>query len=288
MRLSVGQLAALVLINVMVVTIFAGRWWMVLKAQGWDILYLRVVGYRLAGFAVSYFTPGPHFGGEPLQVYLLRKRHSIPTSIAAASVVAERAIELLANFTFLSIGVGITLSMNLISGQLARLAWGVTLALAIIPAVYLAAARRGRKPVSAVLSLVPDRWPSVRASVHEAEDSISELSSERLAGLLGALGFSILSWLVLIFEFWVALQFLGLDLNLLQTVAVATAARLAILLPFPGGLGALEASQVLMISSLGYSLAEGAAMGLLIRARDLAFGGAGATLGWLFLRRETP
>jgi len=60
---------------------------------------------------------------------------------------------------------------------------------------------------------------------------------------------------------------------------VVGAARLAILLPFPGGLGALEASQVIVLSGLGYTPAQGAALALLIRARDLVFGGAGLLLG---------
>ena len=71
---------------------------------------------------------------------------------------------------------------------------------------------------------------------------------------------------------WLALQFLDLDLSV---VGVVTAARLAILLPFPAALGALELSQVLALTALGFSAAEGAAMGFLIRARDLLFGAVG-------------
>lgn len=284
-RLSIGQLVALALINLVVVTVFGGRWWMVLRAQGWNISYARIVGYRLAGFALSYFTPGPHFGGEPLQVYLLHRRHDVPTTIAAASVAVEKAIELLANFTFLSVGVALTLSLNLISAELARFAWIAGFSLAVMPALYLGATRKGYQPVSAVLSRLPDRWSKLREAVHQVEASISMLSRERVGALIAALGFSVLSWVVLIFEFWAALQFLKIDLSFIQTIAVVTAARLAILLPLPGGLGALEASQVLMISSLGYSTAEGAAMGLLIRARDLAFGGTGAVMAWVLWRR---
>lgn len=79
---------------------------------------------------------------------------------------------------------------------------------------------------------------------------------------------------------WLALQFLGLDL---QVGGVVTAARLVILLPFPAALGALEISQVPALTALGFSSAEGAAMGLLIRARDLLFGGAGLILTARFL-----
>ena len=79
---------------------------------------------------------------------------------------------------------------------------------------------------------------------------------------------------------WLALQFLGLDL---PVEGVVTAARLAILLPFPAALGALELSQVLALTALGFGAAEGAAMGLLIRARDLSSGGVGLILTARFL-----
>ena len=74
---------------------------------------------------------------------------------------------------------------------------------------------------------------------------------------------------------WLALLFLGLDLSM---EGMVSAARLAILLPFPTELVALEISQVLAPTALGFSAAEGAANGLLIRARDLLFGRVGLIL----------
>ena len=71
---------------------------------------------------------------------------------------------------------------------------------------------------------------------------------------------------------WLALHFLGLDLSV---EGVDMAARLPIFLPFPAALEALKPSQVLAFVALGFSTGEGAAMGLLIRARDLLFGAEG-------------
>ncbi len=49
--------------------VFSSRWWLALRAQGHRLPYLTVFRYRMAAFAISYFTPGTQFGGEPLQVY---------------------------------------------------------------------------------------------------------------------------------------------------------------------------------------------------------------------------
>ncbi len=58
-------------------------------------------------------------------------------------------------------------------------------------------------------------------------------------------------WLGMVFEYWLMTYFLGLRLSLMQAVSALTAARLAFLTPLPGGLGALEASQVLALQTLG-------------------------------------
>ena len=73
-RLTLAQIGGLILLNGLIFLTFSGRWWLILRAQGHTIPYLRLSAYRLAAFGVTYFTPGPQFGGEPLQVYLVQRR----------------------------------------------------------------------------------------------------------------------------------------------------------------------------------------------------------------------
>ena len=104
-RLGPGQIAALVLVNALTLLSFTGRWWLILRAQGYAIPYLALTGYRVAAFGVSYFTFGPQVGGEPLQVYLLQRRHGVPGSTSAAATALDKLLELLVNFTALVIGL---------------------------------------------------------------------------------------------------------------------------------------------------------------------------------------
>ncbi|NJN43877.1 MAG: hypothetical protein HC806_03495 [Anaerolineae bacterium] len=94
--------------------------------------------------------------------------------------------------------------------------------------------------------------------------------------------FSGLVWVGLISEFWLALKFLGLTLALPQIISVITAARIASLFPTPGALGTLEASQVLVMQTLGVNPALGVGLSLIIRARDLTFGGIGLWFAGIF------
>ena len=115
-RLQPGQLFLLLAVNVAVLATFSARWWLLLYAQGYALPYRNLIAYRLATFAVSYFTPGPHFGGEPLQVYLVSARHQVPVSVSIAAVVLDKVLEMLANFTFLTLGVIFVLRLQVLPG----------------------------------------------------------------------------------------------------------------------------------------------------------------------------
>ena len=108
---------------------------------------------------------------------------------------------------------------------------------------------------------------------------------ERPLVLALALGASAVSWAAIIGEFWLMTHALNLGLSLAGAITALVAARLAILLPLPAALGALEASQALAMRSLGLTAAAGVSMSLLIRLRDVLFalvglGLAAWYLGW--------
>jgi uncharacterized membrane protein YbhN (UPF0104 family) len=107
----------------------------------------------------------------------------------------------------------------------------------------------------------------------------SQLCRAHPQALLAALGLSTLSWIGLIAEFWLLTTILGLDLSVIDATTALVAARIAILLPMPAGLGALEASQALAMRSLGLDPSTGVAISLMVRARDVLFGLLGLWIG---------
>jgi glycosyltransferase 2 family protein len=95
---------------------------------------------------------------------------------------------------------------------------------------------------------------------------------------------SLAIWGLVILEYWLTFRFLGLDLSLQQIVFILLAARLAMLLPTPGGLGSVEASQVLAVGVLGFHPAYAVGLMLLARARDLSLAGLGILLAFALTR----
>lgn len=285
LRLTLWQIAVILVGNLIILLFFAARWWVILRAQGWHIPYIPLASYRIAAFSLSYFTPGSHFGGEPLQVFLAHRRHGVPLPTATASVALEKLIEMVVNFAFLVMGVAATLQSPIFAGQASAPILAVSLGLLALPAGFLGAVWIGRHPVSAMFSLMPERirhaqrLARIREGITAAEIDAATLCRERPFALLQALIASLLSWAAMIAEVWIVVYFLGTALSITELVAVMTASRLAILLPAPGGLGTLEASQVWVFDALGYDPALGLGLSLVIHARDLLFGVIGLWWG---------
>lgn len=290
-RLGPGQIGLLAGANLLVLLTFSSRWWLILRAQGQRIPYRRLVGYRLAAFGVSYFTPGPQFGGEPLQVYLTNRRDGVPPAVAVAAVALDKTLELLVNFAFLAAGLAAVLALQgrelpalLPAAARSQAIVGAALLLAL-PIVVLSALWAGRHPLSTPVAALAGWLPRGRAGLtrlsgvlREAEAQVAVFCRRSPGTLAAALAVSMVSWAALVGEYWLASWLLGAQPAFWQMVAALTAMRLAFLVPLPGGLGALEVSQAVAFAALGFSPALGIALSLLIRARDVVLGATGLAL----------
>ena len=299
--LGLAQILILLLANALVLLTLSGRWWLILRAQGYSVSYLTLAGYRLAGFGVSYFTPGPHFGGEPFQVHLVQRRHQVPRHSAIAAVTLDKSFELLSNFAFLTGGIACILWWQVFPDLVGREMIVFPLILLALPVGFLLAVWSGRHPVSGLLQASAKLFPrraqpndipvlsriqDVSEAIRESEDQATHFFRGSPVALALVLLISLVSWLTILGEYWLMLHVLGLHLTPVQAISILTAARLAILLPFPGGLGALEASQALALGLLGINPAAGISLSLLIRIRDVALGGLG--LWWGGLKSQLP
>jgi uncharacterized protein (TIRG00374 family) len=291
------QILILILANVLVSLTLSGRWWLILRAQGHPISYLTVAGYRLAAFGVSYFTPGPQFGGEVIQVHLVQRRHQVARSTAISAVTLDKSLELLVNFAFLAGGIACILLWQVFPGVEVRQATILPFLLLALPIGFLLAIWGGRHPVSGPLKVIVGQkllgdvpWLSRHRKVYQAirdsEEEATRFCQESPLTLMQAFLISLVSWVAILVEFWLMLRVLGLNLTPIQVISTLTAARIAILLPLPGGLGTLEASQVLALGAFGLNPAAGISLSLLIRVRDVALGGLG--LWWGGVKSRLP
>lgn len=289
--LQFWQLAVLILANLIILGLYAWRWRLGVSALGYHVRLNSLLAYRLAGFGVSYFTPGPQVGGEPLQAYLLSRRKGLDAGPAAASVYFDRVVDMLANFTVLAAGIAALGLTSAHPGRIGPGSWVGAAAALVIPVLHLVALRAGRRPLAAAAERLfglrsGGKLRKVLIGLADMETQIGRLLRERPDSVVKILLLAALIWLMMIAEFAMMLRFLGLPVGGLEVLAILTLARLAILMPIPAGLGVLEAGLGLGVQMAGYDPALGIAAALMIRARDLTLGGLGLWLGVWLVRKN--
>lgn len=275
--LTLSQLVFWAGLNIFIMIILGVRWHFILTALGYSIPFVKITRYRLTAFAISYFTPGPHFGGEPYQVIVQNKNHGIPLHKATASIALDKLFDLVFNFSFLILGISILISNNFNVNNTNSL-WLLLIAIIILPFIYLYSLKRGKYILSSMLLKFPTRknpsnwFGKIVTGIIDAEKEMARFFLLYTGVTRKITIISILIWVLLIIEYWVGLLILGVDIGIIDVIILLTFIRLAMLTPIPGAFGALEASQVFAMQSLGIDLNYAFGISLLIRSRDVFFG----------------
>ena len=295
-----GPLAILILLiaNLFLLPLMTMRWWLILKILGRPVDLFTACAYRAAANAVSYLTPGPHFGGEPLSVYCLHHRQAIPLSSAATSVAVDRLLELLASMVVLTFCLIYPASAgsDLFGGKRGLL---LVIALLGVLAAFLSALFAGQRPLSRLFSRfkrldgvdlpgLSCKLGSLKRFIAQGEAMAESLFREHHRLFLLANLFSLVHWVGVFAEFWVMSVLLGFPLSFWQLTAVVAVARLAFFTPLPAGIGVLETALPWLTVLLGKGSAFGLSLCLIIRFRDLLFNlaGWGLALHYLTCRRK--
>ena len=234
-----------------------------LAVKRWQLLALSMKAYlsltqlfclRQAGSAVSFLTPGPHFGGEPLQLYWLHRHHKLSLHQAGATLGLDRFMETAVNIAVLLGCVLILLGTTVLPAgnwiQISGVLTGVLLLMII-----------------AVLMLVRHpRW--LAHKLRPVTELLRGVWTGHKAKLASALILSLVTWLILFAELTLLMRFTGVIPTLPELLLIMVGLRLAMLLPVPGGIGTIEASLLWSFSVLGFPVSAAAGLIALIRLRD--------------------
>lgn len=277
-----SQIGWLLVINAAVIGLITARWWLIVRASNPRVPFLPMVGYRLAVFGLSYFTPGPQVGGEPLQVVYLQRNHKLTFARSTASVIMDKLVEFLVNFLLLSGGFFAVLETGILSEGEGISIFGL-IGIGILltwPLVHLVFLYNRILPISALLKALPFLAKNAKPvrMVIVSERMASRFCRNHTGSLFGAIGVSILAVAGIMAEYMLMARFLGVNLDLIEMFAALTFLQLAFLVPLPGGLGAMEASQVFIFSVVGEPAAAAISLTLLQRGRDILNGGLGLLL----------
>jgi uncharacterized protein (TIRG00374 family) len=286
-QLQFWQIAVILAIDFLLYILITLRWWIIVQVEAKRVPYLPLLGVRVAVFGISYFTLGPQVGGEPLQVLSLQRKYGISYTRAVASVLLDKLLEFLVNFLMLGLGLSAVLQAGILteSGIRFTVSMSVLVVLILVPPIHLVLLYNRRYPLTRLLHALPFIPKNIKPVrfLRAAEWMAGTFCQRHPRALLGALGMSLLAGAGMLADYALMISFLGIHLPFWKTVAGWTAGWLAFLVPLPGGLGALEASQVFALGRFNVSAAVALGVALLMRGRDLLIGGIGLLLaghGW--------
>lgn len=269
-------------LNLIVIMLLAGRWRMLTRAMTLPCKFLQLLRLRQACQVISFVTPGPQFGGEPLQIYWLWRRYGVPGHAAFLAVGLDRFYELGVNFAVLFLAVLTLLatrSISFVNWQIiAFVLLGLLLLMGLIGWAFLQKPLNIRDRITRLAS----RWQNheslrnLDTNVSQLNESLQKVFTKQRPALGLALGLSLLAWTGMIAEFWLLLSFVEVPLDLVTFVFLFTVVRLAFLLPLPGGVGSVEAGLFWAFQALALPLPAAAGLIVLMRLRDVVILLAGA------------
>jgi uncharacterized protein (TIRG00374 family) len=279
------------LVNIAILYVAVKRWQLLGQALQVPLSLARLFRMRQAGSAVSFLTPGPHFGGEPLQLFWLYRYFSVPMHRAVGMLGLDRFMEMGTNIAVLLAGVLILLGTTILpvsewlqvsailAGVLCLMLLGAGLVLRHPDWLAnrfrpLADSVRGREAQKQTEPGVSG-WQSLVGLLRQA--LVSHKPRLWLAMLLSVGG-----WGALLVELALLLDFLGLAVSPSDIIVIIVGMRLAMLLPVPGGIGTVEASLLWSFQLLGLPVSAAVGLIALIRMRDALVLLIGLTCLWSF------
>jgi len=278
--LSPLQWALWLTLNGVVMALSTARWQGFARMLGDRLALWPLLLNRMAGQTVSFLTPGPQFGGEPLQIYWLCRQHGVAVHRAVLALSLDRFFELWVNFAVLLGGVSLLLLTRLVPAQDWRntllLLGLLVLALPMIGVLVL------RQPgwVVARLGRVATRWEQhprlqqlgsqIGTHWQALRDDLQRVVREERRTLLAGLLLSVLGWVFILGELRALLWFLNVPVGTADFVLLFVGIRLAMLLPLPGGIGTIEAAVLWTFSLLNLSAGDALGLIALMRLRDAA------------------
>lgn len=223
----------------------------------------RLFRTRLAGEAVNYVTPAVSIGGEPVKALLLFRRFGIPMAEGMASVVVAKTTFAFSMLLFAGVGLAVAAATHPLPAPLVKWVGSVLGGLLLLLALFVGAQ-----------FLQPFRRFFKRRGW---DREIRSLYLQSPRSVFWSFGFHFLGWLAGALEVYLILHFLKIPVSF--STAFSLEALWVLLrsgaFMIPASLGASEGILLFVCSGLGVSAVAGLALGLVRRARELAWTGLG-------------
>ena len=231
----------------------------------------HAVSARLAGETINTIAfTGPLLGDAAKAAMLQRK---MPIEHSATAVIVDEIVYYVSSLLLILAGAIVVLYAYgtgvLLNAVLIAL---VLFSLAVMTGLWLVV-RNDFKPLSWLIKKSVDRWfcPKFvvrkRDEIYDVECNVVEFHDERPQAFKIIVGLTILTHFLSVFEAYIAMRLLGLDVTWASAFIVESLTKAVNFVFFliPGTVGAYEGGNSLILTSLGYSAGAGVALALVRR-----------------------
>ena len=273
-NISLMSWIILSIVNVAILFLAVKRWQILARIFEIQLPLTYFFKLRQAGSMISFLTPGPQFGGEPIQVFWLNQNHAIPLDIGIATVGIDRYFETVINLFILLLCICFILFTG-IEIDLFRALLFILSALIVIvmtTALFIKNSTRIIKTFDYLITRFFYKNSFLRNNHQEKLSKVDQLIptiKENQSKLFCALFLALFGWLTLMLELYLMMDALNLSPNFYDVVLIMLGIRLALLMPIPGGLGTVEVSLLWSFGILDLALAGAGGIIAISRFRDL-------------------
>ena len=232
---------------------------------------------------VDTLLPVAQIGGEVVGARLLTFAGA-SAGLGGASVVVDMTLEILAQFVFTLLGLGLLVGSGHHDATVRAVGVGLVVFLPMLLGFVLAQRWGLFSLLERMLIKAAEKRPELGlAGIAGLHDTIQELYRDR-RNIAVASGLHLLSWILTSTELWLALFLMGHPASFGQAIvflSLGHAIRSAAFL-IPSGLGAQEVGFMVLAAMYGMPPGVGLALSLTIRLREIVFG-VPALVVWPFM-----
>ncbi len=235
----------------------------ILKSLGYHLPFASLFALTNINLSVGYLTPFAYLGGEPVQVYLMYKRHQIPIAAGTANVVLEKIGRQVVMMIFILVGMAWLVFNQALHiyyriGLLALVAFMVFVLWA-----YFAKSISGEGFFRYMLRLFHlNKWklltsPKVAPVIANIDERTSDFLIHHQKTFWISLIFATAAELIPLFQMAFALWFMGLTPSFVSILLLFMFTNLLTLIPTPAQLGTFEISGVSAFAIKGATAGAG-------------------------------
>ncbi len=256
-------------------------WKIVYRSYDQQVTFLNLFSARLAGYAVSFLTPGAFFGGEAIRAMMVdtsnRKK-------CLASIVVDRTLEISAVIFFAVIAAVITVTRIPMPFRAKAILAVLIAFLSVFILFMLAKQRQGFFLwIIDALGKIRIRFKFLQKNmpkIQETDEYISDFYSSHRGTFFAALFLYALAHLFWVVEIYFTLVFMGVEgVTPLKAFIVVSLSVFGFMIPaIPASLGMLEMTNVALFALLGLGAGTGFSMTIIRRILSLVGSAVGLLL----------